>query len=100
MNRKIVLIYLLPLFYSCIIFTSLGCTKNKIEEKKSIEIPNKEKVIKFLSFILNVPSSVIEINYDTKSFFIPNTIFVMSIEDAENLYNNANIYKAQFENNK
>ncbi|MCF3109474.1 hypothetical protein LL912_11895 [Niabella sp. CC-SYL272] len=77
-----------------------ACKKNPVEaknEKEVANIENQDKVLKFLSTVLNVPVSKIKTDLSTEEFYIPDTGFRITISEATERYNSSNIYKAQYE---
>lgn len=78
-----------------------GCKKNAAETKNEQEsissVENQDKVLKFLSFVLNVPISKIHIDHAAEEFYIPDTGFRIKIAEATERYNSANVYKEQYE---
>lgn len=80
-----------------------GCKKDEkikteTELKKKQNIPNYDKMVKFLSITLDMPKE--RILYDKKEmfFFIPNTPFKESLSTVKLRYDEANVYKLNYEN--
>jgi len=78
-----------------------SCKKNAAETKNEPQvtssIENQDKVLKFLSFVLNIPVSKIQIDHATEEFYIPDTGFRIKIAEATERYNAANVYKEEYE---
>ncbi len=78
-----------------------SCKKNTVDTKGQKEAAsnaqNQDKVLIFLSTVLNIPVSKIHVDQATEEFYISDTGFRIKISEATDRYNSANIYKAQYE---
>jgi len=103
MNNHLKKIFWIALFLP--IAMTAGCKKDKkikteTELKKKENIPNYDKMVKFLSVVLNVSKERIIYNEEEMFFFIPNTPFKESLSVVKFRYDEANEYKLTYENQK
>ncbi|MBZ4191145.1 hypothetical protein [Niabella beijingensis] len=77
-----------------------NCTKsNTHRDALAGEAPaDTVQLTKYLSDVLGVAQSSIEIDQTTNEFYVPGTIFRMKIEKIQEQYDEANIYKLTHEN--
>lgn len=76
----------------------LACKKDEEKETQSTQLPpNFLKVKKFVSIASNLKEDELKYDEQKKQFYLPNTTFFYSLEQAQNDYLQANVYKEEYE---
>ncbi|WP_134089572.1 hypothetical protein [Olivibacter sp. XZL3] len=76
----------------------MGCSKQQSPQAESKQLESGEKLINYLHITTNTPKN--EITYNaTKDSLVLKGWYKVSIKEIQDQYNNANEYKANYEEN-
>ncbi len=77
----------------------VSCKKETSDVQKTgtESIENYNTLHRFVAVTFHIPEDKLQFDLEKKEFFLPNTIFRFSLEEAQQYYAVANVYKEQYE---
>ncbi len=94
--RKIHWITFVVLFSFFIACKKQEIASSKVEVKSKTQ-PNLEKLTSYLSVSFDISREKLKYNEETEEFYVPNTVFKLSLNTVQTAYDSANEYKLNHE---